>query len=109
MEASPPASSTRKPGNLVRTTRPFLVLLGGLAATLLLGCHNDEDITHYQVPKAPAVPLTPLAGKAKVRLLGAIIPREERTWFLKMVGPTSRVQEQEDAFSRFVSSIHFPK
>jgi hypothetical protein len=43
--------------------------------------------------------------KHKVRVLGAIIPAEETTWFVKMTGEDSGVQAQKPAFKQFLSSL----
>ncbi len=77
-----------------------LVFAGGLAMLLLAGCHEDETISHYQVPRE--------GGEAKVRLLGAMVPHAERIWFFKLAGPTAAVDAQEQNFSSFVHSIRFP-
>jgi hypothetical protein len=42
-----------------------------------------------------------------VRFLGAIIPRVDRTWFLKLMGPEEKVQAHKEAFDRFLASVRF--
>jgi hypothetical protein len=90
-------------GNEVRTKRHSLLFLCSFAAVFLIGCQEDE-IRHYQVPK-PETP-TP-ADQAKVRLLAAIIPQGDNTWFFKLAGPAQQVEEHADAFQRFVQSVRF--
>lgn len=46
--------------------------------------------------------------KSKTRILGAIIPRGDRTWFVKMTGEETLVARQKSAFLDFVKSFHFP-
>jgi hypothetical protein len=61
----------------------------------MLGCQNDE-IRSYRVPKAEAT-----------RLLAAIIPHGDQTWFLKLAGPASQIDGQKDAVDRFLRSVQF--
>ena len=81
----------------------FQAVLVGLAVPLFSGCQQGEEIRRYQVPK----PLTFPEPPPKVRLLAAIVPHGERTWFFKLTGPTAAVDKQAEAFDRFVQSIRF--
>lgn len=71
------------------------MLIGSLAAMLVLGCQNDE-IRSYRVPKPEAT-----------RLLAAIIPHGDQTWFFKLVGPASKIDGQKEAFDHFLRSVRF--
>src|SRR5262245_46461894 len=91
-----------------RTTRiavPSPVLrrsVAVLTAVLVLGltgCRDDE-ITHYKVPRQE----TP---DPSIRFLGVIVPHEERTWFFKLVGPVSVVEEQRATFDKFLDTVRF--
>ncbi len=73
----------------------FRLLLAGLAAAFLIGCQKDE-IRTYEVPKPE-----------KTRLLGAIAPHGDSTWFVKLSGPASAMAEQEKAFDEFIHSLRF--
>jgi hypothetical protein len=75
--------------------------IGALGAAVLafLGC-RDEQIEHYQVARLDR-------EKPMQRLLGAIIPREDRTWFFKLMGPAPGVAEQKETFDRFLRSVRF--
>ena len=42
-----------------------------------------------------------------LRLLAAIFPHKERTWFFKVVGPIVEVEANKEAFDRFIRSVHF--
>jgi len=82
------------------------VLAGGLAVVLSAGCQSDE-ITSYTVPREARSGQGPAKGE-KVRLLAAVVPHGDRTWFLKLVGPEADVSAQQPAFDRFVQSVNFP-
>jgi hypothetical protein len=72
--------------------RPLVV---ALAAAALTGCQTDE-IRTYQVPK---VEMT--------RLLGAILPHGDSTWFFKVMGPSTVVATHEEEFTGFLRSLRF--
>lgn len=80
-----------------RSGKRIGALLAGLALALLAGC-KDETIERYQVPRPP-----------QQRLLGAIIPRGERTWFFKLVGPQDVVDKHAAEFRQFIQSLSFPE
>jgi hypothetical protein len=82
----------------VQHKRNGLVIVCGLAATMLLGCQNDE-IRSYRVPKPESKPAT--------RLLAVIIPHGDQTWFFKLVGPVSQIEEHKQAFDDFVRTVRF--
>lgn len=90
----------------MRITRISLLLIGGLALALLAGCREDEEIRHYQVAKPDT---SRSAGANKVRLLAAIFPQPDRTWFFKMTGPVADVGEHEAEFHQFIESVRFTK
>jgi hypothetical protein len=46
---------------------------------------------------------------AKTRLVGAIVPKGEQTWFYKLMGPASLVEQQKDAFTKFVQGVKYQK
>jgi hypothetical protein len=81
----------------VQIKRRFQALLVGLAAGLLAGCQNDEEIRHYQVPRPEEPPLN--------RLLGAIFPKGDQPWFFKLVGPAPLIEKHQAEFDRFVQSV----
>lgn len=39
--------------------------------------------------------------------LGAILPREGYTWFFKMTGPRNALLQEEVAFRKFLTTVHF--
>jgi hypothetical protein len=73
-------------------------VLAGLAGLFLAaGCAEEEGISHYKVPKPPPQ-----------RLLGAIIPHGDTTWFFKLVGPQPAIANHEKEFKQFIASVRFP-
>jgi hypothetical protein len=85
--------------------RSSFAIVFGLAAALA-GCQNDE-IQHYQAPKEESVHASAKADASPVRLLAAIIPHGDRTWFFKLSGPAQAAGEHEKEFTEFVQSVHF--
>jgi len=89
---------------------------------VISGCEDDAKIRIYKVPKLAEVPssskksssskLTTTSkpsGLIKERLVGAIVPREDRVWFFKAMGPEPLVAPQAEAVRRFILTIHFEK
>src|SRR5947209_3762772 len=72
--------------------RPLLI---ALTAAVLCGCQHDE-IRTYRVDKPE-----------KTRLLGAILPHGENTWFFKVSGPATTVTAHEAEFQTFLKSLRF--
>jgi hypothetical protein len=79
------------------TRRYRCCLLSCLLALTLAGCQDPDEIRRYQVARQ----------EAKIRLLGAIFPREDRTWFFKLMGPVAAVEENATAFHQFIESVRF--
>jgi hypothetical protein len=44
----------------------------------------------------------------KVRLLGAIVPREGRTWFYKLMGDEEVAGQQQASFLKFIQTVRYP-
>jgi hypothetical protein len=89
----------------------FLVRLswavaGGLATAGVVGCY-DEEIRHYKVPREQVRPSVSPADRLAIRLLAAIVPHNERTWFFKLVGPAPILARHKDAFDQFIQSVRF--
>jgi len=73
-----------------------LVSLAGLA---FAGCQPEPEIIRQEAPRVTKMQ----------RFLGAIIPREEKTWSLKLVGAEQQIEDVKDSYDSFVRSIHFSK
>jgi hypothetical protein len=80
----------------VTSTRWSPVLACGLAAAAVLGCQNGDEIRQYKAPREP-----------RVRLLAAIVPHGERTWFVKLTGPDPVVESHKADFRAFIQSFRF--
>jgi hypothetical protein len=66
------------------------------AGLVLAGCQEQEPIREYTVAKEPPP-----------RLLAVMAPREDSTWFFKLMGPADEVGKHVQAFDDFVNSVHF--
>jgi hypothetical protein len=51
---------------------------------------------------------TPDGTEKASAILGAVMRSADRTWFVKMTGPTDLLKVQKENFLRFVRSFHFP-
>ena len=99
---------------------PALCLLAALA-----GCGAEEDgVRVYTVTsvsgdapatRPPNVTAPPAGGgmtgvravDEPQRLLGAIVERDERVWFFKLIGPVARVAAIEPAFRDWLGTVRF--
>jgi hypothetical protein len=52
---------------------------------------------------------TDMKSGAKTRLIGAIVPKGQQTWFYKLMGPAQLVEQQKGTFTRFVQSVKYQK
>jgi hypothetical protein len=52
---------------------------------------------------------TPENAATLSRILGAVIPQSDRTWFVKMTGDPTLLEEQRSKFQDFVRSFRFAK
>jgi hypothetical protein len=93
----------------VKRKRTATVLALGLAALFVAGCQREE-IEHYRVAREEkAQPGPRLEARGPMRLLGAIIVHEQKTWVFKLMGPAKDVGKYKEAFDDFIQSIRFPK
>ncbi len=80
--------------------RPYLLSLSLLLIALVVtGCERDE-IQTYTVPRSSEE-----VGSGNTRLLVAIVPTGEDTWFFKLVGRHDIVDLVEPAFQELVRSL----
>lgn len=88
---------------------PYLVVCATLATGL--GCHSEEDIRAYNVPKSPeaqattSTPRAPAAQGVPSRMLAAVVPQAEQSWFFKLMGPEALVAKQRKPFLELIRSI----
>jgi hypothetical protein len=80
-----------------------LLLCCSAGLLLLAGCQQDP-IASYRVPKEQP---PSASSDSQVRLLAAIFPRPDETWFFKLSGPVKAVDDQEKTFGSFIRSVRF--
>ncbi|MGE0605997.1 MAG: hypothetical protein AB7O62_02645 [Pirellulales bacterium] len=75
----------------------------------MLGCGQQEKITHYQVAKVAKKPAPPVATPTAepARMLGAIVPQGAATWFFKLTGPPDEVASHQAEFDELLASLSF--
>jgi hypothetical protein len=93
MDRSNPPGHGLRTKSMVSLWMRLLVVAS--SAAVLVGCQTDE-IRTYQVPKPDMT-----------RLLGAILPHGENTWFFKVSGPGTVVNGQAEEFANFLQSLRF--
>jgi hypothetical protein len=91
-----------------RLARWCTAIMLPLIAIVVSGCGEDE-IRHYRAIRLepPRATTQPSAVAHDRRMLAAIVPADERTWFFKLVGPTDAVADQAENFDRFIRSLRF--
>jgi hypothetical protein len=52
---------------------------------------------------------TDMKSGAKARLIAAIVPKSQQTWFYKLMGPAPLVEQQKDTFTKFVQGVKYQK
>jgi hypothetical protein len=86
---------------------------GQLGLSPLSQSDLDKQVTSvdFNGSKAILVDMTGTDAKsgAKTRLIGAISQRGQQTWFYKLMGPALLVEQQKDAFGKFVQSVKYPQ
>ncbi len=72
----------------------------------LAGCGPTEEVKTYNVAREPNKPAAgPVAPGGSYRILGAMFPAENPTWFFKLTGPAEAVAAAEPAFDEFLASV----
>jgi hypothetical protein len=84
---------------------------GQLGLSTLAGAELDQSITSIDTTSGKAS-LVDFSGKdartgQDARLVGAIVPQGGRTWFYKLMGNEKVVQNQKDAFTKFVQTAKY--
>ncbi len=70
-----------------------------------------KDVQPLDLPSGKAS-VADLAGQdpkdgQKMRLLAVVLPRAGETWFYKLMGNAQVVEEQRDAFMKFLQSVKY--
>jgi len=75
--------------------RPLLLLLLAVPLATVSGCLREgPKIETYDVEHP---------DREKIRLLGAILPHGDSTWFVKLMGPEAAVADAKKSFDDFVT------
>lgn len=78
---------------------------GQIGASALTQESIEESIERFTVNGKPVV-LTRITGSGQ-STHAAIFEHEGSSWFIKMTGPTASINEQADAFARYIQSVDF--
>lgn len=72
----------------------------------------DKQVTSVDIDggKAMLVDMTGTDARsgAKARVIAAIVPSTQQTWFYKLMGPVQLVEQHKDAFTKFVQGVKYP-
>src|SRR6266852_3483341 len=79
----------------------------GMAALLLVGCQKDEIQSYHTSKEQPVHLDLARANRPSLRMLTAIFPHGDRTWFFKLLGPETEVAQHKEEFDRFIQSVRF--
>lgn len=94
--------------------RRRLVLASLVAvASLLGGCQDRDGIRSYTVapPSAPSREARPEQAppvEGEYRILGAMVPADNPTWFFRYSGAAADVGPQAAEFDKFLKGVQFP-
>lgn len=84
---------------------------GQLGLSQLSQADVDKLVTSIDIDggKAMLVDMsgTDVKSGAQTRLVGAIVPKAQQTWFYKLMGPATLVEQQKEAFTKFVQSAKY--
>lgn len=69
----------------------------------LAGCDSPEPIRQYEIPRNMPAAMKP----SDDRMLAAMVPHGEATWFFKVLGPVDAVDSVAERFREFVESTEF--
>ncbi len=80
-----------------------------LLSVAVLGCSEDMTIRQYTVDKTEANRVLPSvsATVSEQRMLAAIVPNRDSTWFIKLTGKPDDVAATEAQFREIVNSMKF--
>jgi hypothetical protein len=84
---------------------------GQLGLNQLSQSDVDKLVTPVDINGGKAI-LVDMAGTdvksgAKTGLTAAIVPGPQQTWFYKLMGPAQLVEQQKDAFTKFVQGVKY--
>ena len=79
------------------------LFLFAIAALVLPGCDEPEDIIKYKIPTKVPEQLQP----GNERMLAVMVPRDDKVWFFKVMGPEKAVDQIDERFREFVTDVEF--
>jgi hypothetical protein len=87
--------------------------VGILVTPLAVGCESQAQIRTYPVKKehatpAASAPQVAASSEATDRMMGAILPAEDRTWYFKITGPVAAMDKNAEALTAFFQTIRVP-
>jgi hypothetical protein len=86
---------------------------GQLGLNQLSQAEVDQQVTSVDIEggKAMLVDMsgTDMKSGGKTRIVGAIVPKGQQTWFYKLMGPAPLVEQQKDTFTKFVRGVKYQK
>ena len=68
---------------------------------------SSVDVTGGKATLVDVSGVSPKSGQS-ARLIGAIVPKDGRTWFYKMMGDAEVAGQQKAAFLKFVQNVRYP-
>ena len=85
---------------------------GQLGLAPVAGADLSKQVQPLDVPGSQAT-LADIAGTdartgQKARLLAAVVPQGQQTWFYKLMGDEQVVEQQKEAFTKFVQTVKYP-
>lgn len=108
-EARNDNASSRREDSLLHTRILPLILAAVVAAGAVAAVYAAKravEAAHRQ-GESQEVQTAYFAEREQIRLLAAIVPHGERTWFFHLWGPTAAIAHQEKAFQELLASVHF--
>jgi hypothetical protein len=73
----------------------------------------DKSVTSVDIQGGKAILVdmsgTDMKSGAKSRLIGAIVPKGQQTWFYKLMGPAALVEQEKNTFTKFVQGVNYQK
>jgi hypothetical protein len=92
-----------------------MVILAAAGSLIVVsGCGQHDQITSYTVrkpelvdPTLAAKPAAAAAAATDNQTLGLIVPVGDMGWFFKLTGDVRAIEQQHEAFLKFIQSIKF--
>ena len=85
--------------------RQISILIGLFFISLIsgAGCHEQDQITRYRVPKQKIA-----TAQVAQEMLVALTERDGEVYFFKTVGPADRIDRHRELVKNFLQQLQFP-